>query len=151
LSVILGIGYYRSTLLNTATTPQRRVSPVIGNNPASTPTPSTTPTLTDQYSGTIHDIVANQTTPMSLTGVSQNGSSVTGYFIGLNTEGPFTGVLDVSHHFLFTVQRNAQLPLFFDGVVRQDGNIVGNYCTNDKAGQCVGEYGVFSVKNAQGL
>ena len=151
LGVFLGIGYYRSTLPSTATAPQQQNPAVIVNNPVPTPTPSIYPNITDQYSGTIHNIVTNQTTPMSLTGVSQNGSNVTGYFIGLNTEGQFTGVLDVSHHFLFTVQRNSQLPLFFDGVVRQDGNIVGNYCTSDKAGQCVGEYGVFSVKNANGL
>ncbi len=58
------------------------------------------------------------------------------------------GVLDTSKHFLFTVKRDGQLPLFFDGVVRQDGNIVGNYCSQDNAGQCAGDYGVWSIKNA---
>ena len=151
LGVFLGIGYYRSTLPVVTNAPQQRSQPIIVNNPVLTPTPSMYPDVTNQYSGTVHDIVTNQSTPMSLTGISQNGSNVTGYFIGLNAEGEFIGVLDTSRHFLFTVQRNAQLPLFFDGVVRQDGNIVGNYCTSDKAGQCVGDYGVFSVKSAQGL
>ncbi len=151
LGVFLGIGYYRSTTQNSTSVPQQHNPPVIVNNAAPTPTSSVYPNVTSQYSGTVNNIVASKTTPMSLTGISQNGSSVTGYFIGLNTEGQFTGVLDTSRHFLFTVQRGSQLPLFFDGVVRQDGNIVGNYCTTDKAGQCVGEYGVWSIKSAQGL
>lgn len=151
LGVFLGIGYYRSTLPSSASAPQQRAQPIIVNNPAPTSTVNVYPNVTSQYSGTVHNIVTNVTTPMSLTGISQNGSNVTGYFIGLNTEGQFSGVLDASGHFLLTVQRNSQLPLFFDGIVRQDNNIVGNYCTSDKAGQCVGEYGVFSVKSAQGL
>jgi len=151
LGVFLGIGYYRSTTQNSTSAPQQHNQPIIVNNPVPTPTSIVYPKVTSQYSGTISNVGTSVTTPMSLTGISQDGSSVTGYFIGLNTEGQFTGVLDTSRHFLFTVQRGSQLPLFFDGIVRQDGNIVGNYCTTDKAGQCVGEYGVWSIKSAQGL
>ncbi len=151
MSVFLGIGYYRSTTQNSTSAPQQHNLPVIVHNAAPTPTSSVYPNVTSEYSGTVNNIVTSQTTQMSLTGISQDGSSVTGYFIGLNTEGQFTGVLDTSRHFLFTVQRGSQLPLFFDGAVRQDGNIAGSYCTTDKAGQCVGEYGVWSIKSAQGL
>jgi len=150
LGIILSIGYYKISTQNTTSVSQQL--PVIRNIPTSTPTVNTSyPNIAGQYSGTIHNILSNETTPMTLTGIAQNNNNVTGYFIGLHNEGPFTGVLDTSKHFLFTVKRDTQLPLFFDGVVRQDGNIVGNYCTLDKAGQCVGDYGVWSVKNANGL
>ncbi len=144
VGVMLGIGYYKVGLQNSAGTQQHAV-----NNSVSTPTIDPAyPSVAGPYGGTVHDISTNQTTQMTLTGISQNNSNVTGYFIGLNNEGKFTGVLDTSQHFLFTVKRDGQLPLFFDGVVRQDGNIVGSYCTQDKAGQCVGDYGVWSIKSA---
>ena len=147
VGAILGIGYYKVGVQNGTSTQQRTA--ITTNNPAATPTidPSY-PNVTGPYSGTAHDIATNETTQMTLTGISQNNSSVAGYFIGLHNEGQFTGVLDTSQHFLFTVKRDGQLPLFFDGVVRQDGNIVGNYCSQDNAGQCVGDYGVWSIKNA---
>lgn len=146
VGVVLSVGYFKIGSQSSAGTPQR---PALVNNPAPTSTVDASyPRITASYNGTIHDISTNETTQMTLTGIAQNNSNVTGYFVGLNNEGPFTGVLDTSRHFLFTIKRDAQLPLFFDGVVRQDGNIVGNYCTSDKAGQCVGDYGVWSVKGA---
>ncbi len=146
VGAILGIGYYKVNLQNGISTSQHAA---ITNNPVVTPTiDSSYPNVTGPYSGTAHDIATNETTDMTLTGISQNNSSVTGYFIGLHNEGQFTGVLDTSQHFLFTVKRDGQLPLFFDGVVRRDGNVVGNYCSQDNAGQCVSDYGVWSIKNA---
>ena len=146
VGVMLGIGYYKVGLPSSAGTQQHVVTV---NNAVSTPTLDPAyPSVAGPYGGTVHDISTNQTTQMTLTGISQNNSNFTGYFIGLNNEGKFTGVLDMSQHFLFTVKRDGQLPLFFDGVVRQDGNIVGSYCTQDKAGQCVGDYGVWSIKSA---
>ncbi|GAC1400697.1 MAG: hypothetical protein NVS4B12_14190 [Ktedonobacteraceae bacterium] len=150
VGVVLGVGYYRVSLQNTATTTQ--LQPTTVNNPTSPPiSDASYPNIAESYSGTVRDIATNQTTQMTLTGIAQNNSNVNGYFIGLNNEGKFIGVLDVSRHLLFTVKRDTQLPLFFDGVVRQDGNIVGSYCTLDKAGQCVGDYGIWSLKDAQGL
>ncbi len=147
VGIILSVGYYKVGLPGKVSTAQLHVATV--NNPASMPTQDPEyPNVAGSYAGTVHDIATNVTTQMTLTGIAQSNSNVTGYFIGLHGEGKFTGVLDISRHFLFTVKRDAQLPLFFDGVVRQDGNIVGNYCTQDKAGQCVGDYGVWSLKNA---
>ncbi len=144
LGVLLGVGYYKVGSQNGT---QQRATTV--NNPVPTATLNPAyPNVTGPYSGTAHDISTNETTSMTLTGISQNNSNVTGYFIGLHNEGVFTGVLDTSKHFLFTVKRDGQLPLFFDGVVRQDGNVVGNYCSQDNAGQCAGDYGVWSVKGA---
>ncbi len=146
VGVLLGVGYYKVGLQNGAGTQQRAITVT---NPVPTPTLNPLyPNVTGPYSGTAHDISTNDTTQMTLTGISQNNSNVTGYFIGLHHEGVFTGVLDTSKHFLFTVKLDGQLPLFFDGVVRQDGNVVGNYCSQDSAGQCAGDYGIWSVKNA---
>ena len=143
VSVLLGVGYYRMGSQTTTGT-----QPRIVNSPAATPTlDASYPSIVGPYSGTIHNISSNETTPMSLTGVVQNNNTITGYFIGLHDEGAFTGVLDISRHFLFTVKRNGQLPLFFDGVVKESGDIVGSYCTQDKAGQCVGDYGEWSLTN----
>ncbi len=146
VGILLGVGYYKAGS-QSGTGIQQRATTI--NNPVATPTldPSY-PNVTGPYSGTAHDIATNETTQMTLTGISQQNSNVTGYFIGLHNEGAFTGVLDTSKHFLFTIKRAGQLPLFFDGVVRQDGNIVGNYCTQDNAGQCTGDYGVWSIKGA---
>lgn len=147
VGIILSIGYYKVGLPSSASTARQDSTTI--NNPTSMPTlDAAYPNVAGPYVGTVHDIATNETAQMTLTGIAQNNSNVTGYFIGLHAEGKFTGVLDISRHFLFTVKRVAQLPLFFDGVVRQDGNIVGNYCTQDKAGQCVGDYGVWSLKSA---
>ncbi|HEV2655349.1 MAG TPA: hypothetical protein VGT82_10335, partial [Ktedonobacteraceae bacterium] len=55
-------------------------------------------------------------------------------------------VLDTSKHILFTVAAHAgQASIFFQGSLRADGNLVGNYCRQDASGQCVGDYGVWSV------
>ncbi len=144
VGVLLGVGYYKVSSQNGTGTQQRATV----SSPVTTPTLDPAyPDVTGPYSGTAHDIATNDTTSMTLTGISQNNSNVTGYFIGLHNEGAFAGVLDTSKHFLFTVKRDGQLPLFFDGVVRQDGNIVGNYCSQDNAGQCTGDYGVWSIKN----
>ncbi len=146
VGIMLGIGYYKGGLQNSTAIQQHAVTI---NNTVSTPAQdSAYPRVTGPYGGTVHDISTNQTMQMTLTGISQNNNNVTGYFISSNNEGKFTGVLDTSQHFLFTVKRDGQLPLFFDGVVRQDGNIVGSYCTQDSAGQCVGDYGIWSIKSA---
>ncbi|GAC1681895.1 MAG: hypothetical protein PVS3B3_02020 [Ktedonobacteraceae bacterium] len=146
VGIMLGVGYYKVGLQSGTGTQQYATTT---NNPGSPPTVDPAyPNVTGPYSGTAHNIATNETTLMTLTGITQNNSNITGYFIGLHDEGKFTGVLDLSQHFLFTVKRDGQLPLFFDGVIRQDGNIVGNYCSQDEAGQCVGDYGVWSLKGA---
>lgn len=83
---------------------------------------------------------------MTLTSVQQQQQRLSGHFAGLNRTGNFTGVVDASNHILLTIPASGQqLPLFFEGVVRSDGNLVGDYCNQDQAGQCLGNYGVWSL------
>lgn len=95
------------------------------------------------YSGSVHDLLANKTIPITLTRIAQNNERISGSFSGMGTQGSFTGVLDTSRHIFFTV--SGRPALFFDGAIRSDSNLVGNYCTIDAAGQCVGQYGVWSL------
>ena len=82
---------------------------------------------------------------MYLLQVLQSSQNIQGTFKGLNRSDPFVGVLDVSKHIFFTVDNTSSNPLFFQGIVRTDGNLAGTFCTLDAAGQCTGEYGIWSV------
>jgi hypothetical protein len=90
---------------------------------------------------------------MSLTGIQQNQGDISGYLtLGPKPQGsgPFTGTIDTARQLRFTVTNtagNAEQPsLFFEGTMRADGNLVGNYCTIDQQGQCSGgDYGVWSA------
>ncbi|HCJ35805.1 MAG TPA: hypothetical protein DHV65_16105 [Ktedonobacter sp.] len=79
----------------------------------------------------------------------QSNESIQGNFTGLQMQGPFTGVLDESKHIFFTVTgktgQTREAPLFFEGSVRSDANLVGNYRSVDQQGQCAGDYGVWSA------
>src|SRR5579871_2112758 len=106
-------------------------------------TPVTYPVVAQAYQGEIHDMLSNATTPVTLTHVEQTNNQLGGSFSGSHMQGTFTGVLDASRHIFFTVV--GQPSLFFQGAVRSDGNLVGNYCAIDSAGQCVGSYGIWSL------
>lgn len=83
---------------------------------------------------------------MSLTQVQQSRQVVSGTFAGMQRTSIFSGVLDTSKHLFFTLRAgNGQPSLFFEGAIRADENLVGNYCSQDAAGQCVGDYGIWSV------
>ncbi|QBD77214.1 serine/threonine protein kinase [Ktedonosporobacter rubrisoli] len=98
------------------------------------------------YSGTIYDVATNRPTPMSLTNIEQHLAEISGTFSGLHTTGAWKGVLDTSKHIFFTVSGSqAHAPFFFQGSIRADGQLVGNYCTLDQAGQCTSGYGIWSV------
>ncbi|GAC1357286.1 MAG: hypothetical protein PVSMB5_29810 [Ktedonobacteraceae bacterium] len=98
------------------------------------------------YTGTIHDLLTDKSTAMSLTQISQTNERINGSFTGSDTAGTFTGVLDTSRHIFFTMKGDsAHSPIFFEGAVRADGNLIGNYCDVDKNGQCTGNYGLWSV------
>ncbi|MGI9060984.1 MAG: serine/threonine protein kinase [Ktedonobacteraceae bacterium] len=101
------------------------------------------PVLAQRYDGSVRDLLTSVTTSLTITSIQQNNEQISGSFSGLHTQGSFTGVLDTSRHIFFTV--SGQPPLFFQGAVRSDGNLVGNYCTVDSAGQCVGNYGIWSL------
>ena len=101
--------------------------------------------LAPSYQGTAHNMLTNVTTPMSLSQLQQSQQSIRGTFKGLKRSGSFTGVLDTSKHIFFTVNSISSKPLFFQGAVRADGNLVGTYCEIDSNGQCAGEYGLWSI------
>ena len=83
---------------------------------------------------------------MTLTQVQQNGAIVKGIFNGLHETAPFNGVLDTSNHFFFTVAAaTGHLAIFFQGNVRSDGTLVGNFCDVNAAGQCISDYGLWSM------
>lgn len=119
--------------------------------PTSAPVASSYPTLAGMYAGTIYDIAANATTEMSLTGVQQTQIGISGNFTGLHRTGTFNGIIDPHppKHIQFTVKDQAgHLILSFDGNVQSDGELSGNYCTLNPAGQCNGDIGLWSVAPA---
>jgi eukaryotic-like serine/threonine-protein kinase len=104
------------------------------------------PHIAEEYSGTQENLLTQAKDTITLTDVEQNQQSLSGRFTGMKMTTNFTGVLDASNHILLTVPRSGQnSPLFFDGTVRADGILVGNYCNQDQAGQCVSNYGLWSL------
>jgi hypothetical protein len=61
-------------------------------------------------------------------------------------------MIDTQKHIQFTVAEYAgQVMLSFDGSMRSDGALAGNYCSLNQQGQCAGgEYGLWSV-SPQGM
>lgn len=105
------------------------------------------PAVARSYQGEVHDMLSNVTTDVTLTHIKQNNNQISGTFSEAQRQGTFTGVLDSSRHIFFTV--SGQPSLFFEGAIRSDGNLVGNYCSIDAAGQCIGSYGIWSFAPAQ--
>ncbi|MDQ2717018.1 MAG: hypothetical protein M3Z08_19110, partial [Chloroflexota bacterium] len=105
------------------------------------------PTLATLYVGRLHSLLTGVTTGMTLS-VQQSNQVIKGDFVEDRIHTPFTGVLDTSKHVLITVIEHAG-PLFFEGQVRSDGNLVGNYCRVDPVGQCAGDYGIWSIGPAK--
>ena len=125
------------------------ISPV--STSTSTAVASSHSTLAGLYHGAIYDIAANITTEMSLVGIQQTQIGISGNFTGLHRTGTFNGIFDPHppKHIQFTVQEPAgHLILSFDGNMQSDGELSGNYCSLNPAGQCVGEYGLWSVAPA---
>ncbi len=121
--------------------------------PTTLPTPSPSGVFANvahPYVGTVHDVLTGVSTPMTMTQVQQNGAVIKGMFSGLHETAPFNGVLDVSKHIFFTVSASGgNPPIFFQGNVRSDGNLVGNFCDVDSAGACVGDYGLWYVQEGE--
>jgi hypothetical protein len=91
-------------------------------------------------------MLTNVSTRMTLTQVQQNGAIVKGIFNGLHETAPFNGVLDTSSHFFFTVAAfTGHSAIFFEGNVRSDGTLVGNFCDVNAEGQCINDYGLWTM------
>ena len=113
-----------------------------------TPTPTLYPLISNSYYGTISDLVTKMTMNITLSQMQQNNETVHGYFSELQKRASFLAVLDTSKHIFFTIE--GQPSLFFEGAVRADHNIAGDYCSIDAAGQCTEEfYGLWSVSPSQ--
>jgi len=112
--------------------------------------------MTRVYSGTLYNVPLDLVTSMSLVRVQQNQESIHGYFIGfqanrLQVYEPFRGLVDDRGSVQFTFAEYAgQITLSFHGSIQSDGDLAGDYCNLDSEGQCVGEYGVWSVTPASG-
>jgi eukaryotic-like serine/threonine-protein kinase len=144
-ALLLGGGISLTTLLISKHTAS--VAPV--QHVASKPIQVVTPIkqeLAQHYQGSVHDLLTNTSTEMTLTQVQQNSQVINGNFAGLGRKTTFSGVLDTSKHLFFSIARsNGQASLFFEGSIRTDGNLVGNYCRQDASGQCTGNYGIWSI------
>ena len=146
--LILGLGFRLFTYSHSRSDTSARVVKSLPVKVSATATAATAtyPMLASTYSGTIHDLLTQTTTSMSLTKVQQNSQGVDGSFAGLQVTGAFKGVLDGSKHIFFTVTvSTTHKAFFFEGTVRQDHNLAGNFCNVDAVGQCVSDYGVWSV------
>lgn len=128
----------------------RTIAPISATNKAPPPTAlPQVPKIAQTYRGTIYDISTDKPTDMALMNIQQDDARISGTFSGLHTKGTFTGVLDQSKHVFFTVTGTVnRSALFFEGSVRADGGLVGNYCSLDAVGQCTGRYGLWSITPA---
>ncbi|MBA2393837.1 MAG: serine/threonine protein kinase [Ktedonobacteraceae bacterium] len=151
-ALLLGGGVPLTTFLiskhttSTTNTTSTKTVQRVGSKATSTVAPVILPELVQQYKGTIYNLLTKNTTEMTLTQVQQSGQVLNGAFTGLGRTSAFSGVRDTSKHLFFTIApSNGQESLFFQGAVRGDGNLVGNYCRQDTSGQCIGDYGIWSV------
>jgi eukaryotic-like serine/threonine-protein kinase len=147
IALLLGGGIPLTTfLISKHTTSTTTAVRHIGSKAVNTVVPVVQPELAQQYKGTVDDLLTKATTQMTLTQVQQSGQVISGNFSGMERKSTFSGVRDTSKHLFFTTApSNGQASLFFEGSVRADGNLVGNYCRQDTAGQCVGDYGIWSI------
>lgn len=109
------------------------------------------PALVGGYKGTIHDIAANISTTMSLTGIRQSGGGFTGSLAvgaGLQDSGSFRGTVTTAKHLQFTVTDAAgQATVSFEASIDSVGTLSGSYCSLNRQGQCerAGGYGLWSA------
>ena len=116
--------------------------------PQTTPSPSgpVYPALASTYSGSIGDLLTNETTPMHLSSVQQQPGKISGFFQGLGQSNTFTGTLTPSGSVHFTVKiYNGSSTLDFEGTIKIGGDITGNFYVLNQNGQRTGESGLWNV------
>ena len=110
------------------------------------------PKAVEMYMGTIHDIPANISASISLTGIQLRPGAISGYLLvgnGLKGSGPYKGTVSVDRHIQFVVMDSAGHAIFaFEAGVQPDGNIAGSYCALNQNDQCSGDYGLWSIAPA---
>lgn len=152
--IITGYETFSFTMEKTSMARSNLLPPTAVATP-SAPTPVTTqpstsstivyPQLASSYAGTKHDLQSQKSVNIQLTHIQQKDAEISGDFVSNTESRPLTGALNPSRHLLFTIPDQPEYSLLFNGTIRPDGAIAGNYCRVDRAGQCVGEYGVWSV------
>ena len=130
-----------------------------GSTPAPHPTVSATlssnaktyPHLATAYQGKIGDLKDNQTSPMTLTGISQNNGQISGTFNALGLNETFNGYLDTPNHITFFVASSDHGEISFTGTVQQDGRLEGQFWAIDQSGNSIpnGIFGVWSVDKSK--
>jgi eukaryotic-like serine/threonine-protein kinase len=138
-----------------ATVPRQSTPVTHSPTPKPPPTPTLTatyPHLVVSYSGGISDQFTNPSTDstMALSSIQQNGSSIRGYFSvgeGLIGSGNFNGSVTIERKIQFLVASGSVAPLFFQGMVQQNGTLSGSYCSQQN-GQCnkaMGGFGTWKI------
>lgn len=126
-------------------------------NRAPTPTGSTGTHagLAGSYAGTIVNIPAKVSAAMILQSIHQSGSSLSGYFTAgapFKISGPFSGTIDASKNFRFTVTNaDGQLILFVEGAIQTPTSLSGDYykCASPPQGQqCTRSTDSYGIWNA---
>jgi eukaryotic-like serine/threonine-protein kinase len=148
----VSIGAHRSA--STATGPS---SPTLTGTPSiSTPTsaPGNYPSVVGTYTGTLADLADKVSTTIILQGVHQIGGNISGYLtLGsrLQGSGPFSGTIDMSKAFRFTITDASGNPtLFFEGSIQTATSLSGDYysCIPAQGGVCTRaqtDYGIWSA------
>jgi eukaryotic-like serine/threonine-protein kinase len=103
--------------------------------------------LTTAYQGTIGDLKDNQTSPMTLTRISQNNGQISGTFNALGLRETFDGYLETPNQITFFVASSDHGELSFTGTVQKDGRLEGQFWAIDQSGNSIsnGIFGVWSV------
>ena len=141
----IGVGFWRFPEIRKQ--PAAPPAPLTTFTPLARQTPSASvsvpptvyPRLSTSYSGTITDLLANTTYPLTLTNVRQDAGNISGLLSMAQFNGPFTGFLDASKHIYFTVAANrGSASLYFTGSVRANGELDGSsFCQVDQSGSCI--------------
>jgi serine/threonine protein kinase len=130
-----------------AVLPSSTVGP--GATPQSTTTPQVTgySVLAKEYAGTMQNLATGKRSAIALKNVRQQKGEIQGNFQSDERNDPFEGVVDTSQHVLFTVgEPDSGHALFFEGTVRPDHYLTGNYCQLSAARECVGDYGLWTLE-----
>ena len=143
----------------TGTTPHALTTPVLSSTaPIVTPTssPGNYPSIVGSYTGTLVDVPAKMSAPMILQGIHQLGGTINGFLtLGapLKLSGPFSGTIDFSKHFQFTVIDAAGHPLLFiEGAIQTATSLSGDFwrCASapTQAGKCSRASDSYGIWNA---
>jgi serine/threonine protein kinase len=149
----LGFTVFRAIQVGTSTTgSSNRITPTSIIHPTVTATTAlkskTYPPLATSYQGKIDELKSNQSSQMTLTGISQNNQGqITGTFNALQIRETFIGSLDTSKQITFSVSSADHEEIYFTGTIQPDGRLEGQFWEIDQNGNPInsGVFGVWSV------